>query len=158
MNLVSNLNFLGTMSIFASATFAVSGIGVKLGKFSSRPHLLGFKYISSSPYKKALYEATVELNKDSVSAYPFLTSADKLEDWCRSYETSTKKIKASSRFCQIRNNVWHKLIVNDIKVKKPPSNGCKLELLRDYADGKDSSSYLRGKRHCEDTSPKSPAK
>lgn len=153
MNLVSNLNFLGTMSIFASATFAVSGIGVKLGKFTSSPHPLGFKYISGSAYKKKLYKATFELNKEHLTKEPLLIqNADELEKWCGSWERSTKKIKTVARYCQIKNIVWHRLIEDGVDLKDPettPTNGCTKARLGYYADNKEDHAYLVGKKYCK---------
>ncbi|OAL10635.1 hypothetical protein A6V39_01025 [Candidatus Mycoplasma haematobovis] len=152
MSFLSHLNFVATLATFGCISFAASNFGVKLGKVVSRQNTLGFKYISDSTHSDKLYDAIVKVNSSLNNVPSWAKDKEQLKKWCSSYQTSTRYWKDASQYCLIRNNVWHKLIENNIELKEIPeigtNNDCNYELLNAYSDGENSLSYLIGKQKC----------
>lgn len=160
MGLLNNLNFLANIGTFACVSFALSGMGVKLGKLSSLPHKMGYKYISESTKSADLYAATAKLNNKFNDGAPRWTKdATELKKWCENHQTSTRYWKEAVKYCLINKNVWHQLIENHLTLKEPetttesevasaPENKCTYEALNRYSDGEGDENYLIGKKLC----------
>lgn len=151
MNSLNYLNTLATIGTFGCVSFALSGLGVKLGKLSSDGHQLGFKYISTSDHKDKLYEAVAKANKENNSGAPkWAQEAETLKDWCEKNQKSTRYREDATRYCTISNTIRHQLIAHGLTIKE---NGegeeCKADFLDSYSDDSESSAnYLFAKSRC----------
>lgn len=151
MALLNTLNSLTTFGTFGCLSFSLSGMGVKLGKYSSNPHVLGFKYISESLKKDELYDAIIKEGAPS-----WASSKEALEKWCKGHQKSTRHWEKASQYCLVKNTVWHKLIENSVKLKEnipktvteKGTEECTQEVLNLFADDEKHLNFLIGKKLC----------